>query len=256
MSFAIGEVIASKNSKRPIGSVVVGNFGWEEFSRLPASLSLDIISDPRNPKLPLSYYVGALGMPGFTAYGSLLKIGEPKAGETIFVSAAAGAVGQIVVQMAKQFGLRVVGSELKFDAAFNYKRGDILESLRAAAPEGTDIYHDLVGGEALDAALEVIHDHGRVVAVGAISDYHRTTYGIKNLRKIIHKGVRIQGFRVPHMPSEFRTQFHKDVTAWLLNRDIVYKEAIIEGLENAPKALHDIFTGAHFGKSVIKLADL
>ncbi|KAF9962597.1 hypothetical protein BGZ72_000017 [Mortierella alpina] len=129
-SFVVGEVIASKNSQRPVGSVVTGYFGWEEYSRLSESIPLQIIQDPGNPKIPLSNYTGALSMSGFTAYGSLLQIGRPKAGEIIYVSAASGAVGQIVGQMAKLLDLRVVGSagsdekvdlllkELKFDAAF------------------------------------------------------------------------------------------------------------------------------------------
>jgi NADPH-dependent curcumin reductase CurA len=206
---------------------------------------------------------------GFTAYGSLIAIGEPKAGETIFISAAAGAIGQLVGQIAKLKGLRVIGStssdakaeflrqELKFDVAINYKKGSLVESLRAAAPEGIDIYYDNVGGDLLDAALEVIKPHGRILACGMVSGYNtKEGYAYKNLFRIVTKRLTIKGFLVQEFDPALQERFAKDVRTWLLNGDIRYKEDITEGLEAAPEAFVGIFEGKNVGKAVVKIADL
>ncbi|KAG0006702.1 hypothetical protein BGZ65_004947 [Modicella reniformis] len=268
-NYSVGEVIASKNPKYPVGAVVVGFLGLEEYTRVPANQSLKIIEGARESKLPLSYHVGALGMPGITAYGSLLDIGQPKAGETIYVSAASGAVGQLVGQIAKRLGLRVIGSagsdekvefllkDLKFDAAFNHKKGSILESLRAAAPEGIDIYYENVGGEALDAALEVLKHHGRIIVSGMITSYNSNApYGYKNLINIVSKRLKIEGFISDDFSAETQTKFENDVSSWLLNRVIVFKEDVTVGLENAPEAFLGLYQGKNFGKAVVKIADL
>ncbi|KAF9902073.1 hypothetical protein BX616_002049 [Lobosporangium transversale] len=215
-----------------------------------------------------SYVVGE----GFTAYGSLLELGQPKAGETIFISAASGAVGQLVGQIARRFGLRVIGSagsddkvqyllnELKFDAAFNYKKVNksILETLRElAGPKGFDIYYDNVGGETLEAAIEVINKHGRIIACGHISDYNSTQpYAVKNLYKIIVKSLKVLGFMVYDFSTEVRVRFEKEVTQWLLNGEIIYKEHVTVGLENTPEAFLGLLQGKNFGKAVVKIADL
>lgn len=206
---------------------------------------------------------------GLTAYGSLLELGQPKAGQTIFVSTASGAVGQLVGQIAKLKGLTVIGSagsddkvdyllkELKFDAAFNYKKGNILASLRAAAPNGIDIYYDNVGGETLEAAIEVLNRHGRVIICGMISGYNtQETYHVKNLFQILVKSLTIRGFVVTEFDEEVQKSFQRDVTAWLLEDKIVYREDITVGLENAPDAFVGIFDGKNFGKAVVKIADL
>ncbi|KAF8931570.1 hypothetical protein BGZ58_007554 [Dissophora ornata] len=265
-NLAVAEVITSKNPKVPVGSIVVGFLGWEEYTRVPASNPLRIIEGARESKIPLSFYVGVLGMPGLTAYGSFFEIGKPKAGETIFISAASGAVGQIVGQLARLKGLRVIGSAgsddkveyllktLKFDAAFNYKKG---ESLRAAAPEGIDIYYENVGGETLEAALEVFNDHGRIIACGMISGYNLATpYGIKNLFLIVTKRLKMEGFVVNDFSDEVRERFEKEVRAWLLEGKIVYKEDIAVGLENTPEAFVGMLQGKNFGKAAVKIADL
>ena len=204
-----------------------------------------------------------------TAYSSLKIIGQPKAGETIFISAAAGAVGQLVGQMAKRLGLRVVGSagsddkvefllkDLKFDAAFNYKKGNILENLKAAAPEGIDIYYENVGGEQLEAALEVMKLHGRVVACGMISQYNtQEPYGIRNLIQVVGKRITIRGFIVSDFAAECGADFAKDVGSWLVNGEIIYKEDIAVGLDSAPDAFIGMLKGKNFGKQVVKIADL
>lgn len=205
----------------------------------------------------------------FFPYSSLKIIGQPKKGETIFISAAAGAVGQLVGQLAKHQGLRVIGSvgsddkvdylvnELKFDAAFNYKKGDVLENLKRLAPEGIDIYYENVGGVQLEAALEVMNTHGRVVACGMISQYNtQTPYGIRNLTHVIGKRITIRGFIVSDFAAECGADFARDVGSWLVKQEIIYKEDITEGIENAPKAFIGMLQGHNFGKAVVKIADL
>ncbi|KAF8931569.1 putative zinc-type alcohol dehydrogenase-like protein PB24D3.08c [Dissophora ornata] len=268
-NYGVGEVVASKNRRIPAGSIVVGFLGWEEYTRVHDSNSVTIIEGARESKIPLSFYVGVLGMPGFTAYSSFFEIGKPKAGETIFISAASGAVGQVVGQLAKLKGLRVIGSAgsddkveyllktLKFDAAFNYKKGNILESLRAAAPEGIDIYYENVGGETLEAALEVFNNHGRIVVCGMISSYNAVTpYGVKNLFQVVAKRLKMEGFIVNDYSDEVRERFEKEVKAWLLEGKIVYKEDITVGLENATEAFVGMLQGKNFGKAVVEIADL
>jgi len=204
-----------------------------------------------------------------TAYASLKVIGQPKAGETIFVSAASGAVGQLVGQMAKKMGLRVVGSagsddkvaylldELKFDAAFNYKKnGTILENLRRAAPEGIDIYYENVGGETLEAALECMNVKGRIIACGMISQYNtQQPYGIRNLSHVVAKRITMQGFIASDFVSHAE-EFAKDVGGWLVKKEIIYREDVAEGIESSPEAFVGMLKGKNFGKQVVKIADL
>ncbi|KAF9179742.1 hypothetical protein BGZ51_006566 [Haplosporangium sp. Z 767] len=267
--YGVAEVIESKNDAFPVGTVVAGFVGWEEYTVAPGAQGLRAISDARNPKIPLSSYLGVLGMPGLTAYSSLKIIGQPKAGETIFISAASGAVGQLVGQIAKRQGLRVVGSvgaddkveyllkDLKFDAAFNYKKGDILENLKAAAPEGIDIYFENVGGETLEAALEVMNTHGRVIACGMISQYNtQTPYGVRNLPHIVTKRITMRGFIASDFQKECGADFVKDLGSWLAKGEIIYKEDITDGIENAPDSFVGMLKGKNFGKQIVKIADL
>ncbi|KAI1312600.1 hypothetical protein EDD11_002946 [Mortierella claussenii] len=265
----VSEVVESKNDAFPVGTVVTGMVGWEEYSVIPGAHGLHAIPNARDPKIPLSAHIGVLGMPGMTAYSSLKIIGQPKAGETIFISAASGAVGQLVGQMAKKLGLRVIGSagsdekveyllkDLKFDAAFNYKKGSILENLHAAAPKGIDIYYENVGGETLEAALEAMNIHGRVIACGMISVYNTPhPYGVKNLFHIIGKRITMRGFIVTDFAEECGADFVKDVSSWLSNGEIIYKEDIAVGIENAPDAFVGMLKGKNFGKQVVKISDL
>ncbi|KAG0262560.1 hypothetical protein BG011_010062 [Mortierella polycephala] len=267
--FGVSEVIESKNDDFPVGAVVAGIVSWAEYTVVPGAQGLRAIPDARNPKIPLSSYIGVLGMPGMTAYSSLKIIGKPKAGETIFISAASGAVGQLVGQIAKRQGLRVVGSagadnkveyllkELKFDAVFNYKKGNILENLKAAAPEGIDIYFENVGGETLEAALEVMNTHGRIIACGMISQYNtQAPYGVRNLTHIVGKRITMRGFIVSDFQEECGADFIKDVGSWLVNGEIIYKEDVAVGIENAPDSFVGMLKGKNFGKQVVKIADL
>ncbi|KAF9572311.1 hypothetical protein EC968_010035 [Mortierella alpina] len=269
LASGVSEVVESKNPAFPVGSIATGFVGWEEYSVVPGAQGLRVIPNARDSKIPLSAYVGVLGMPGMTAYSSLKIIGQPKAGETIFISAAAGAVGQLVGQMAKRLGLRVVGSagsddkveyllkDLKFDAAFNYKKGNILQNLKAAAPEGIDIYYENVGGEQLEAALDVMKMHGRVIACGMISQYNtQEPYGIRNLIQVVGKRITIRGFIVSDFAAECSADFAKDVGSWLVNGEIIYKEDIAVGIDSAPDAFIGMLKGKNFGKQVVKIADL
>ncbi|KAF9202007.1 hypothetical protein BGZ49_007814 [Haplosporangium sp. Z 27] len=267
-ALGVSEVIESKNDKFPVGTVVAGTVGWEEYTVVAGAKDIRAIDNPRNPKIPLSSYVGVLGMPGLTAYGSLKKIGKPKAGETIFISAASGAVGQLVGQMSKRLGLRVIGSagsdekveyllkDLKFDAAFNYKKGSILENIRAAAPDGVDIYYENVGGETLEAVLQVMNRFSRIIGCGMISGYNTPNpYGVRNLFLIIAKSIKFQGFIFDEFEEDF-ADFIKDVGAWLANGEIIYKEDIADGIESAPDAFVGMLKGKNFGKQIVKIADL
>ncbi|KAG9070242.1 hypothetical protein KI688_009577 [Linnemannia hyalina] len=272
--YGVAEVIESKNTAFPKGALVSGMTGWEQYSVIPEDFAKHLRVLPKyartSKKIPLSAWVGVLGMPGFTAYSSLKIIGQPKAGETIFVSAAAGAVGQLVGQMAKKLGLRVVGSagsddkvdyllkELKFDAAFNYKKnGTILENLKRAAPEGIDIYYENVGGETLEAALEVMKNHGRVIACGMISQYNtQKPYGIRNLGHIVSKRITMRGFINDDFAKECYGDFLKDVSEWLEGEEIIYKEDVQEGIEGSLEAFVGMLNGKNFGKQVVKIADL
>ncbi|KAF9903021.1 hypothetical protein EC991_004272 [Linnemannia zychae] len=267
--YGISEVIESKNDAYPVGAIVSGLTGWQEYSVIPGASGLRVLPGARESPIPLSAHLGVLGMPGLTAYASLKIIGEPKAGETIFVSAAAGAVGQLVGQMAKKLGLRVVGSagsddkvdylinDLKFDAAFNYKKnGTILENLKKAAPEGIDIYYENVGGETLEAALEVMNLKGRVIACGMISQYNtQQPYGIRNLHHFVSKRITMRGFIVSDFVGE-SAAFAKDVGSWLVNKEIIYREDIAEGIEASPEAFVGMLKGKNFGKQVVHIADL
>ncbi|KAF9166423.1 hypothetical protein DFQ26_007909 [Actinomortierella ambigua] len=267
----VAEVIESQNPRFPVGTIIEGYVGWELYTHLTEANIQDhrILHGARESSIPLSSYLGVLGMPGMTAYSSLIEVGAPKAGETIFISAAAGAVGQLVGQMAKRLGLRVVGSvgsdekvefllkDLHFDAAFNYKRGNILENLRKAVPEGIDIYYENVGGEQLEAVLEQMNDHGRIVACGMISQYNtKNAYGVRNLLQVVIKRIRFEGFLVEELYAKYGEQFDKEVGSWFANKEIKYVEDVAHGIENAMDAFVGMLKGKNFGKQVVKIADL
>ncbi|KAG9293099.1 hypothetical protein G9A89_016461 [Geosiphon pyriformis] len=271
--FGVAEVIKSKNEQYKIGNLVSGFTGWEQYtylSKSKKSAPMKILKNAREnvDKIPLSYYIGVLGATGLSAYGSLKKIGHPKAGETIFVTAASGAVGQVVGQIAKFQGLRVVGSagedvkvdylinELHFHAAFNYKKVDLDKKLTETCPNGIDIYFDNVGGETLDIVLMHLNLYARIIACGMISQYNATEeYGIKHLTQIIPKRIRMEGFIV-YDYIDLYDEFVSTMRNWLLEGKLVYREDITEGIENAPDGLIRVFKGKNFGKAIIKIADL
>jgi NADPH-dependent curcumin reductase CurA len=225
------------------------------FMKLPAT------------NVPPQAYLGVLGMPGLTAYAGLLTIGEPKPGETVFVSGAAGAVGSLVCQIAKIKGCTVVasaGSEGKvawlkasgIDHAINYKTcGDLLEAVRAAAPKGIDVYFDNVGGEHLEVALEVARPFARFAECGMISQYNDTAPkpGPRNMIYVVGKSLKIQGFIVSSYWGQ-RPQFWADMAEWIGAGKIKWEETVEHGIENAPTAFLNLFVGANTGKMLVKLA--
>jgi len=269
----IAKVIKSSNSKYSPGDIVIGSLPIAEYSVVPADkvAALKLLQNPY--KLDPSVYVGALGMPGLTAYSSLYEIGKPKKGETIFVSAASGAVGQIVGQIAKHEGLKVIGSvgtdekldyilkELGFDGGFNYKKEKPSEALQRLAPKGVDIYYENVGGEQLEAALDAMTDWGRIVACGMISGYNKPPeerYGIKNLFQVIGKRLTMQGFIVSdaNMGPKYAKEFNENLAKWIHDGSFKAKEDITVGIDNAATAFVGMLEGKNFGKAVLKIADL
>ena len=258
---AVGEVVASRAVELAPGTTVISSFGWREYFVAPAAQVR--VADPKVQ--PASLWLGVLGMTGMTAWVGL-SLAEAKAGETVFVSAAAGAVGSVAGQLAKVRGCRVVGSagsprkvevlvqELGFDAAFDYRRGDILGQLSAAAPEGIDVYFDNVGGEHLEAALFAMRPRGRVVACGAISGYNDETPqpGPRNLPVIIGKRLTIRGFIVRDWADRQAT-FLAEVIPLVAEGRLRVEETVVDGIERAPQAFLDLLRGANLGKMIVKL---
>ena len=258
---AVGEVIESRAPAMAVGSIVISSKGWRDR----------FVADPRELRVvdgsmqPLSIYLGALGMTGFTAWIGLDLIGV-KAGEVVFISGAAGAVGSLAGQLAKLGGCHVIGSagsaekvgllttELGFDAAFNYKDGEVYAQLKRAAPDGIDAYFDNVGGDHLEAAFSSLRDHGRVAACGQISRYNADgpVPGPRNMFVIVTKRLTIRGFLVfdwmKRMP-----EFLAEVAPQVKSGRIRSKETIVEGLDRAPQAFLDLFSGENVGKMVVQL---
>lgn len=259
----VGEVVKSNSTDIPVGTYVSGMVGWEEYSVAPSEGLLTV--DPATA--PLSSYIGALGMPSMTAWVGMKSIGKPKNGETVVVSAAAGAVGQIAGQLAKLNGCRVVGivgsdtkleyvvGDLGFDAGINYKATDsIRDALANACPKGIDVYFENVGGEMLDAVLANVNPFARIVACGMISQYNlQEPDGIHNLMSIVGNRVLMQGFIVTdHMDR--LAEFHAEMGALLRAGTVRYKEDITEGITNAPSAFIGMLKGQNFGKAVVEIA--
>jgi len=261
----VGRVVESKNEQFGAGDYVLGMSGWREYF---VSDGKDIFKiDPS--VAPIQAYLGTFGMPGLTAYYGLLEIGKPQAGETVFVSAASGAVGSIVCQIAKLTGCHVVGSagsdekvawlldEVGVDAAFNYKKtNDIIAEVGRKCPNGIDVYYENVGGVHLEAALEHMNQFGRIVMCGMISMYNATkpVAGPPNLAYIIRKQLTMQGFIVGDHFDKLM-QFYADMGKWTAAGKIKWKETIVEGLENAPRAFIGLFKGDNFGKMLVKVGD-
>ncbi|CAG8592447.1 8575_t:CDS:2 [Gigaspora margarita] len=259
--YGIAIVVKSNNKKYQVGDYFVGLIGWEEYSHITANVvSAEALAKEifTKFKVPESHFIGLLGIPGMSAYVGLNKIGQPK-------KAASGAVGQVVGQIAKIKGLRVIGSasddskikyleeELKFDGAFNYKTCNVDKKLKELCPNGIDIYFDNVGGETLDIVINHLNNFARVVACGMISQYNtKDHYGVKNLIQIIGKRVLIQGFIVSDHFQEMES-FRKEMVEWFKQGKLKYKEDIVEGIQNAPQALINILTGKKFGKMIVKI---
>jgi NADPH-dependent curcumin reductase CurA len=261
---AIGRVVASEHPDYRVGDMVESHFGWREAFTASAGQ----VKALGELAAPPSAYLGVLGMPGMTAYGGLFGAASLKDGETVFVSGAAGAVGSLVGQIARIKGCRVVGSaggadktnwltgELRFDHAIDYHQGHLLAALRKAAPDGIDVYFDNVGGDHLEAALFHMRPFGRIALCGAISQYNATepVPGPSNLVMAIGLGLTLRGFIVSHF-DYLANDFRRDMTAWLRDGAIHYRETVYDGIDKAPDAFIGLFTGANVGKMVVRLGD-
>ncbi|WP_419994654.1 NADP-dependent oxidoreductase [Streptomyces boninensis] len=260
---AVGVVVASEADGFAAGDHVLHGLGWREYATLDARHAAKVDAD----LAPLTAYLGVLGMPGLTAYAGLLRIGGFEEGDTVFVSGAAGAVGSQVGQIAKLKGAaRVIGSagsdekvrllteEYGFDAAFNYKNGPVHEQLKAAAPDGINVYFDNVGGDHLEAALSALNDHGRIAVCGLISQYNATEPqpAPRNLAYVLTKRLRMQGFIVTDQ-GDMRPEFLKDVSAWIRSGELKYRETFVSGIENTFDAFLGVLRGANTGKMIVSL---
>lgn len=218
-------------------------------------------------------FLGALGMPGLTAYSSFYDIGQPKKGETIFISAASGAVGQIVGQLAKHEGLKVIGSvgddkkldyiiqELGFDGGFNYKKEKPADALARLAPNGIDIYYENVGGEQLEAAITALNTFGRIIACGMISQYNskpEELYPIRNLMQVVAKRLTIRGFIVgdANMGPKYAKDHQEKLQKWISDGSFKVRMSVTDGIDNGVEGFLGMLRGDNFGKAVLKIADL
>lgn len=258
---AVGEVIASRSGDVPVGVTVLHGLGWREHAVLDGRRAqvVDV------SQVSESAYLGVMGMPGLTAYAGLMAAGEFSPGDAVFVSGAAGAVGSLVVQIAKASGAsRVIGSagsaekvarvlELGADAAFDYHDG-VGDQLEAAAPDGIDLYFDNVGGEHLEAAIEAMNDDGHIALCGAISAYNASEPppGPRNLFRAIGKRLTMRGFIVGKYAG-LNAEFREKMTGWLRDGEVRFDETFRDGLENAPQAFIDLLDGANTGKMVVRV---
>jgi NADPH-dependent curcumin reductase CurA len=258
---AVGKVIESQNPKFKEGDHVVGTTGWQLYA-LSSGEGLNKV-DPN--LVPLSAYLGVCGMPGGTAWIGLLEHCAPKAGETVLVSAASGAVGSVVGQLAKMQGCRAVGiaggpkkcdyavKELGFDACVDYKAGNLHDDLKAACPDGVDCYFENVGGEVMDNALSVLNPFSRVALCGLISGYNLTEpYGQKMIRSLLVNRVNLRGFIVFDRLDLYAKAIGQ-LVRWVSRGEIKYHETVAEGIENAPRAFIGMLKGENLGKQVVKL---
>ncbi|MCP4318136.1 MAG: NADP-dependent oxidoreductase [Hyphomicrobiales bacterium] len=262
----VARVEASNNPKFAVGDLVLSPGGWQEYSVSDGTGAAKLDRDMPQPSLAL----GVMGMPGFTAYVGLLDIGEPKPGETVVVSAASGAVGSAVGQIAKLKGCRVVGvagsaekcsyavEELGFDACIDRHEPGLKENLAAACPDGVDVYFENVGGAVFDAVLPLLNVHARIPVCGRIASYNATSLPDGPDRSpalvgmLLVKRIKMQGFIIfDHYERRYR-DFVNDMTTWLAEGKIKYREDVVDGLENAPEAFMGLLEGRNFGKLVVR----
>ena len=258
-----GRIIQSRTPAFSEGEFVEGPLGWQEYA----------VSDGRNLRKvdlslgPLSTALGVLGMPGMTAYFGFLNVGQPKTGDTVVISAASGAVGQVVGQISRIMGCRTVGlagtrekvdylvNDLGFDAGINYKSENLSSALLAACPLGIDVYFDNVGGVVTDAVFEQLNVGARISICGSISQYNldEPEPGPRNLSLLVRKQARAEGFLVSQF-SNLYEEGRQRIAGWMKEGKIKYKEDVVEGLENAPRAFIGLMQGENFGKLLVKVS--
>ena len=256
----VGRVVESRTPELSVGDIVDGSLGWQEYAVARPSQLRKV-----DPSLaPISTAIGVLGMPGMTAYFGLLDVGQPEVGDTLVVSAASGAVGQVVGQIGKIMGCRVVGTagsddkvdfivnELGFDAGINYKTQDVPSALAEACPDGIDVYFDNVGGPVTDAVLELINVHARISVCGQISQYNlpEPELAPRQMGLLIQKQARMEGFLVFNFAHKHE-RARQRMAEWIRSGQLKYREDIVEGLENAPRAFIGMMNGENFGKLLI-----
>jgi NADPH-dependent curcumin reductase CurA len=258
---AVGRVVASRDARYAEGDWVLHYLGWREWALTDGAAVRRL--DPE--AAPVSTALGVLGMPGFTAWYGLFALGRPQEGDTVLVSGAAGAVGSAAGQMAAIAGCRVVGSagsveklawlrDLGFDGVFNYREQSAREALAELAPEGIDIYFDNVGGDHLEAAIGALRTYGRVVACGSISRYNdaEPSPGPRNMFLVVTKRLRIEGFIIRDHYDRFG-EFVAEASAWVRDGRLRYRETVVDGIENAPKAFLGLLRGENIGKMLVKV---
>jgi len=257
-----GEVVASKHLQFKPGDKVTAPSGWQLYW----SGKGDLLTKVDASRAPLSYFLGCLGMPGRTAYFGMKEICAPKPGETVVVSAASGAVGSVVGQLAKAWGCRAVGiaggkakcdyvvKELGFDACLDYKAGDLYDRLKAACPKGVDAYFENVGGEILDTVLRLMNVRSRITICGLISDYNaKEPYGVKMFRSILVNRIKVQGMIVFDWLERY-PEANQALLQLVASGKLKTRESVVEGIENAPKGLIGLLKGENFGKQLVRLA--
>ncbi len=258
---AVGTVVASRHGKFAEGDKVLGTLGWQRFA---VSDGKGLVKLP-DPRLPETVWLGAAGMPGITAWMGLGQIGAPRPGETVVVSAASGAVGSVAGQLAKIAGCRAVGiaggtakcgyvvNELGFDACVDYKAGRLDAALKAAAPDGVDVYFDNVGGEILDAVLRRVNAGARIPLCGLISGYDGGEIAIRNVYSLLVNRVRLQGFIVTDRMDLWPGAM-QELAGHVAAGRIRYRETVAQGLEAAPRAFLGMLRGENFGKQLVKVS--
>ena len=260
----VGKVVSSRRSDLTVGEYVEAPLGWQAYA----------VSEGHNLRrvdaevAPLSTALGVLGMPGLTAYFGLFEVGRPEPGDTVVVSAASGAVGAVVGQLAKMAGCRVVGiagtkpkvdyivDELGFDRGVSYRDEDFRSNLAASCPDGVNVYFDNVGGDVTDAVFEVLADRARVVLCGQISQYNLEVpdLGPRNLRSLVGKQVQVEGFLVSRFANRAEVARQR-LARWVAAGKLKYREDVVDGLQNAPRALIGMMHGENFGKLLIKVSE-
>ena len=255
----VGEVIESRDPRFEPGDKVLTHLGWQLYGVVKGSelTPIDV------KRAPASYYLGLLGMPGMTAWFGLSEIGRPKAGETVVVSAASGAVGSVAGQLAKIKGCRAVGiaggqakcdhvvQELGFDACVDYKAGNLLDNLRKACPKGVDVDFENVGGEILDTLLRLMNRFSRIVVCGLIAEYSEP-HGYKALRSVLVNRIRMQGMIVFDWKDRYGEALEA-LVRYHAEGKLKYRESVVHGIDNAPKGLIALLKGENFGKQLVKL---